>query len=276
MTENHAPNGQPEEGCVTRGRFTMVYSRFGDRDGIPLVICHGLAAEGAQFRDDAEWFAARGFFVLVPDLRGHGRSRAPSERADADFTIAELADDLVAMLDAENLLAVHWVGNSLGGILAYRLMEIAPERLASLVTFGTAQNLDVPKFLPVLSELAQIVAGRRLSAWVTACATSAVPAARQLIGTIIARMDRDAVMRTTRNLLAYDLRVPARAYRGPMLMLRGSADGAVNAALGPTLANMEGLTNFRLVEIAGAGHCANLDRPEAVREEIAAFLREQG
>ncbi len=262
----------PEARFVERDAFRIAYSVFGSRDARPLVICHGLAAEGGQFRADAEWLAAKGFRVLVPDLRGHGRSVSPKERHDDDFTIAEMAGDLVAMLDQENIAATHWVGNSLGGILAYAIIEAAPERLKSLITFGTAQTLKVPGYLPVLSEFAQRLAGPWLTAFVTARATSSVPEARRLIEMILRRIDRDAVMRVTRNLLDYDLRAPARAFGKPMLMLRGAKDRAVNAALGPSLANMQGLGNFEIREIAGAGHCANLDRPEAVRAEILAFL----
>ena len=263
----------PQVRSVQRGAYRIAYSVFGSPDAIPLVICHGLAAEGAQFRDDAEWFAARGFFVLVPDLRGHGRSVSPDRREDADFSIASLAGDLVAILDQEGIAETHWVGNSLGGILAYGIIRTAPERLASLVTFGTAQNLNVPRYLPALSELAQRLAGPGLSAWVTAQMTSSVPEARSLIQTILRRIDRDAVMRVTRNLLDYDLRAAARGFGKPMLMLRGDQDRAVNAALGPSLANMAGADSFRLVDIAGAGHCANLDRPQEVRSEILTFLR---
>ena len=263
----------PPPRFVTRGAFRIAYSAFGDPADTPLVICHGLAAEGEQFRDDAAFFAEHGFFVIVPDLRGHGQSISPDARRDSDFTIAELAGDLVAMLDAEGITATHWVGNSLGGILALKIIADTPERLLSLVTFGTAQTLDVPRWLPVLSDLAQRVAGKTLSAKATALMTSWHPPARRLIETILRRIDRDAVMRVTRNLVCYDLRAAARRYHGPMLMLRGDRDKAVNAALAPTLANMEGVDGFRLVEIAGAGHCANLDRPEAVRAEILGFLR---
>ena len=262
----------PQARYVQRGGYRIAYSVFGSPDATPLVICHGLAAEGAQFRADAEWFAQRGFFVLVPDLRGHGRSVSPDVRRNADFTIAELADDLVAMLDQQGVTETHWVGNSLGGILAYKIIETAPARLKSLVTFGTAQTLHVPSYLPALSEMAQRIAGPKLSAWVTAMMTSSVPEARRLIEVILRRIDRDAVMRVARNLIDYDLREPARAFGKPVLMLRASKDRAINGALGPSLANMRGCDTFEIREIEGAGHCANLDRPEAVRSEILTFI----
>lgn len=262
----------PPPRFVARGAYRIAYSVFGDPSGTPLVICHGLAAAGEQFRADAGYYARQGFFVLVPDLRGHGRSVSPDERKDADFSISELAGDIVAMMDAEGIGQAHWIGNSLGGILGLRIIADTPERLASLITFGTAQKLDVPALLPVLSEIGQIVGGRQLSAKVTAFATSSDPDARKLIEKILARIDRDAVLRTTRNLLRYDLRAAARQFGKPMLMLRGDGDRAVNAALGPTLDNMKGAGNFRLVEIERAGHCANLDQPDRVRSEIMAFL----
>jgi pimeloyl-ACP methyl ester carboxylesterase len=55
-------------------------------------------------------------------------------------------------------------------------------------------------------------------------------------------------------------------------MIRGALDKAVNRALGPTLAAMEVQPNFELLDLPDAGHCANLDRPEKMREIILEFL----
>ncbi len=52
----------------------IAYDDLGPRAGVPVVLCHGLAAAGVQLAADAGYFAALGLRVLVPDLRGHGRS----------------------------------------------------------------------------------------------------------------------------------------------------------------------------------------------------------
>ena len=56
--------------------------------------------------------------MLVPDIRGHGRSGAPAGLRAEDFSIPRLASDMIALLDDAGAAAVDWVGNSLGGIIA--------------------------------------------------------------------------------------------------------------------------------------------------------------
>ena len=106
---------------LTEDGVTIVHDDLGPRDGVPVVLCHGLAAAGAQLSADAEYFAGRGYRVLVPDLRGHGRSGKPAAMRVEDFSIARMAADMVAMLDQAGVGPVHWVGNSLGGWVAFEL-----------------------------------------------------------------------------------------------------------------------------------------------------------
>ncbi|MEO7221320.1 MAG: alpha/beta hydrolase, partial [Devosia sp.] len=115
----------------------LAYEEFGSGNtGTPLVLCHGIAVNGEQFHEDATWFAARGQRVLVPHLRGHGLSDSPVPVTRERFTIERLAADLVEMLDHAKAPKVHWVGNSLGGIVALDMLKAG--RFETLATFGTS------------------------------------------------------------------------------------------------------------------------------------------
>src|SRR5690606_23714166 len=114
---------------------------LGPPAGTPVVLCHGLGAAGEQLAEDARYFAGRGYRVLLPDLRGHGRSGTPVPPTRAAFTIPLMAADLLAMLDDAGVGPVHWVGNSLGGILALELLGAHAARFRTLATFGTAYRL---------------------------------------------------------------------------------------------------------------------------------------
>src|SRR3990170_6350155 len=94
----------------------LAYEEFGaGNGGTPLVLCHGIAGNGIQFHEDAEWFAARGHRVLVPHLRGHGLSDSPVPVSRETLTIERLAPDPVEKLDDARGGKVDWGGNSLGG-----------------------------------------------------------------------------------------------------------------------------------------------------------------
>ena len=123
----------------------LVYDDFGPRDGVPMVLCHGLTMTGAQFRDTAAAFAARGYRVLAPDLRGHGRSGVPGRVSRTTFSLERFEADALAMLADAGLERVHWVGNSLGGIVGLRLLPAG--RFLSLTTYGTAYCIGLHSVL---------------------------------------------------------------------------------------------------------------------------------
>lgn len=247
----------------------IVYDDLGA--GQPVVLCHGLAAAGEQLLADAEYFAGRGFRVLVPDLRGHGRSGKPAQLNRQSVSIGRLATDLLQMLDAAAVGPVHWVGNSLGGIAALWLLPEHEARFRTLATFGTSYRLSLPGFWARGLPLAHGLLGAKLIAGLTARTTTRNMEARPLIARLVGQFDPRVGAPLTENLARYDLIENALGAGLPILMLRGGRDGAVNAALGSTLAAMTGRPNFELVELAEGGHCANLDAREAWRLELVGF-----
>lgn len=256
----HAADGTP-----------IAYDDFGPRDGVPVVLVHGLCASARQFADDAAYFAARGFRVLTPDVRGHGRSGRPASLDPALYTIPILADDMLAVLDHAGVGPVHWVGNSLGGIVALDLIGRVPERFRTLATFGTAHRLNLPQLAATAIPLAYRLLGRSLAAGVTGWTTGHTPHARKVVAEMIAAFTPEAGEAIALNVRRYDLLPQALAHGGPLLLLRGDKDHAVNRALAGSLKALDGRANFRRVDLKGGGHCANLDRPDAFRAALETF-----
>jgi 3-oxoadipate enol-lactonase len=253
----------------------IVYDDLGPRDGTPVVLCHGLAAAGEQLADDAAFFAGQGFRVLVPDLRGHGRSGRPARLTPDAFSLPVMAGDLAAMLDHAAVGPVHWVGNSLGGILALEMLGSEAHRFRTLATFGTAYRLKLPRWGAHLLPLSHALLGGRTNAWLTARVTTRHLPARPLIEKLVARFDPIVGRCIAENLTDYDVIANATSCRIPILMLRGGRDLPVNAALGPTLGAMLQRQNFTLVDLPEGGHCANLDATDALRAALLRFWKGQ-
>jgi 3-oxoadipate enol-lactonase len=259
---------------ATSDGLAIAYGDFGPRHGQPVVLCHGLAANGRQFIADAEYFAGEGYRVLVPNLRGHGVSERPQTCATADFTIDRLADDMVAMLDDAGVDSVDWVGNSLGGIVALGMMGTATHRFRSFASFGTSYRLALPAFIPGIFPVIYGLFGKGIVSGATARATTDQLDGRRLVTEMLRDFDPFTGQAVARNVRRYDLIDRAVGFDRPILMIRGGRDRAVNAALGKTLKAMEGRPNFRRVDIPTAAHCANLDAPAAIRETLVDFWRE--
>ncbi len=260
---------------VSSDGVRLVYDDVGPADGPPVVLCHGLAAAAAQFADDAEFFAGRGHRVLVPDLRGHGRSASPQPMRAEAFAIPRLAADVTQMLDHAGVTGVHWVGNSLGGIVALAMLRQG--RFRTLATFGTLYAIGLPQLGGHhLVTAGRAVLGQNLLASLTARSTSRDPAARVLIEAILREARHDVTAMLAGVLTQYDLIAEAEAATLPILLLRGGRDMAVNAGLGRTLAAMQGRPRFTLVQLPEGGHCANLDARDAFRAELLRFWQRSG
>lgn len=259
-----------ERHFISSDGLDLVYDDLGPPGSVPIVLCHGLAAAAAQFSDDAAFLADFGYRVLVPDLRGHGRSASPAPLTPTALGIDQLAADMTAMLDHAGADTVHWVGNSLGGIVALAMLK--QERLRTLATFGTSYAIDLPRLGGHhLVTAARGLLGAKLLARLTAQTTSEDPDARVLIESILKETRYDVVAMLAGVLTRYDLIAAAQAASLPILMLRGGKDRAVNAGLGRSLNAMRDKPNFTLVELPDGGHCANLDARESFRTALLEF-----
>ncbi len=107
---------------LTDGRILAFRSRG---EGSPLVLLHGWAMSSAVFSEIAELLAAD-FRVLMPDLRGHGRSEQGEGCALDDFA-GDLAEWLTSLEEPADLF-----GWSFGGQVALRLQQMRPEGVKRL------------------------------------------------------------------------------------------------------------------------------------------------
>jgi len=101
-------------------------------DGEPLLLVHGFMGIGANWRHvfptDPE-----GFRLVVPDLRGHGRSTNPS----GTFTFRQAALDLFALVDELRIDRFKAIGLSGGGIALLHMATLQPARVQSMVLVST-------------------------------------------------------------------------------------------------------------------------------------------
>jgi pimeloyl-ACP methyl ester carboxylesterase len=105
--------------------------------GEPLLLAMGTAASLGMWMPVETALADR-FDVVSFDYRGIG----DSERGDGPITAATLAEDARALLDALSIPRAHVLGWSLGSVVAQELALADPERVASLVLYGTWTRAD--------------------------------------------------------------------------------------------------------------------------------------
>src|SRR5262249_30152570 len=105
--------------------------------GPPLLLVHGLMGTGDMFETVLDRFAAT-HRVIVPDLRGHGRSRP----LPPPYTARQLAEDLAGLLQQLGIASTAVLGYSQGGAIAQQLALDWPQHCGRLVLACTyAHNM---------------------------------------------------------------------------------------------------------------------------------------
>jgi 3-oxoadipate enol-lactonase len=265
-------NGATDKSLTMPDGARIAYRDFGSAGASPpIMLVHGLGASGLQFAADAAYFAGLGFRVIVPDIRGHGDSGAPEHATPGAFAVETLAADLIAVLDDAGVERVHWVGNSLGGIVGLSLLASAPQRFSSFAMFGTAPSLSLPRATAAAIPLLYKLLGRRRLAQVTALTTTHDAEGRRVIARMLEAFDPEVGRAIARHVQSYDLGAAALAHAGPMLVLRCGRDHAVNRALAPWLQRLAARTNISFAELPEGGHCANLDATTGWRSALVKF-----
>lgn len=252
------------------GEVEIYYETFGDPGDPALVLVNGLGSQCINY--DTAWcglFAAEGYRVIRFDNRDVGLS---SKLEGVDYSVKDMATDVLAVLDAEGIDRAHVMGLSMGGMIVQRLAIDHPDRLLTMTSVmsrtgepgfgdGTPEALAVLTAPParsreeyIDSHVAAIAVYGSKPDWIDDDETRARAAAAYDrcfcpagIGRQIAAVMRDGSRDEA-----------LRSVTVPTLVMHGSRDTLIDPSGGRHTAEV--IPNARYVEIEGMGH----DYPRAV------------
>lgn len=101
--------------------------------GDPLVLLHGYLVNGEMWKPFIEEFK-RHFRLIIPDLRGHGRSNNPNPTEI--YSTRQAAKDIIALLDYLDVFKFKAIGASLGALILLHISTQQPERVEAQVLIG--------------------------------------------------------------------------------------------------------------------------------------------
>ena len=115
------------------GDYKFYYNAFGEKSNPPLLLLHAFTLDQRMWEADAEYFS-KDFYVITPDLKGHGKSDAPQ----SGYTRDERVEDVLKFIDILGLDKIHIAGLSYGGTTALGIALKYPKRLKTLILIGTS------------------------------------------------------------------------------------------------------------------------------------------
>ncbi|MFJ1785784.1 alpha/beta fold hydrolase [Streptomyces anulatus] len=242
-----------------------------DRPGIALT--HGAGADHRMFDPQIPALVGAGYRTLRWDVRYHGASVSGTGR----FRTVYAARDLAALLDAAGMpRPVVLLGQSMGGNIAQEYLRRRPDEVAALVVIGSTSNtLPITRAerrgLAFSRAFMRLMPYRRLTRSM-ARASAEDPGARTYLRETFLANGRRSFLTTWDGMTrAID---PSPDYRveKPELLLCGEHDGTGNIRSAmERWSERDPHSEFHV--IPGAGHVANLDRPDEVNRLTVAFLK---
>lgn len=272
------------------GDGSMEKGAADERGRLPVVCLHGLTRNARDFDELAAAIAATGRRVLVPEMRGRGRSAyAP----DSDsYALPVYISDLKALLAQEEIERFIPIGTSMGGLMIMGLAATEADRIAGAVFNDVGPVVDAEGLEKIKGYVGQ---GRNFPTWVHAARALAdqhgdtyprynledwlVMAKRIMVVGSSGRIVFDYDMKIAEPIMADDstaapvnLWPMVQALAGkPVVVVRGALSNILSEATFSEMGRM--LPGSRSVTIADTGHAPTLDEPDA-REAIMAMLAE--
>jgi 3-oxoadipate enol-lactonase len=254
------------------GRFA--WEAAGDLASPTLVLLHGIGGAARAWRGQLAFFADR-YRTLAWDMPGYGGSTPL-----LDVSIEALADALRDFLQQIDATKPILVGHSIGGMIVQQLLAKNPHFATAVVlaqtspAFGKADGDWQKSFID--ARLGPLDRGATMASLAPTLVRELIGDGPDAGGLELARACMAAVPEATYRammlaLLGFDQRSALKDIAVPTLVLSGSKD---NNAPAPMMAKMASyIPSATYVEIEGAGHLLNLERPGAFNAALDRFLQ---
>jgi 3-oxoadipate enol-lactonase len=243
--------------------------------GAPVLLIMGLGWASNMWHRTRPILAAR-FRTMAFDNRGAGRSDVPP----GPYSIATMASDAAAVLDAAGVESAHLLGASMGGMIAQEFGLQYPNRVRSLILGCTAPG--GPHAIQAEPEAVQLLFRREENP--KDKAEAAVPFIYDA-STPRERIDQDLAVLSEwyptpegftaqlQGILAWEAYSRLSQIRAPALVIHGVNDRLVPAANADLIAGR--IPGAQLVKLANASHIFMTDQPAVAHQVILEFLSTQ-
>ena len=238
-------------------------------DGPTIVFSHGLLMDHSMFEPQVTALRDR-YRCITWDQRGHGATES-----GGDFTYWDSARDLITLLDLCEIESAFLAGMSQGGFVQMRLALTAPERVAGLVFIDSQAGPEDPDKVEMYGAFAQSWAedgpNEGLAQMVAEIILGPGPDHRPWIAKWMEREPKSILEPYAALIEREDLHDRLGEITAPAVVIHGDQDVAID--LGKAQRLCDGMPNCEGMHvIVGAGHAANMGRPEEVNEIIASFV----
>jgi 3-oxoadipate enol-lactonase len=241
----------------------LAIERYGQEGAPPLILGGSLGTPHEMWEPQRAALAER-FDVIAYDTRGHGRSPVPP----GPYSIAELGQDVAALMDGLGLERASFCGLSIGGMVGQWLAVNAPERIDRLILICTTARVTTGEVYRERARAvreagsAEVVADAVIERWFTPGFAHAHADVVVRHRAMIAATPAEGYAACAEAVAGHDERAGLRDVRTPTLVMAGAQDAAIAPEQARALADTIPGARFELLD--PAAHLASVERIEAV------------
>ncbi|MET0764888.1 MAG: 3-oxoadipate enol-lactonase [Blastococcus sp.] len=239
--------------------------------GAPVLVLGPSLGTALGLFDAQVEDLADGHRVIRYDLRGHGGSPV----VPGPCTVADLAQDVVHLLDDLGIDRFSYAGVSLGGAIGLQLAVTVPDRVERLIVMASAARFpDPPSWKEradrVRAEGTEFLVPSRIGAWVTPAFADTRPEETERLLAMLRGTPREGYAACCETLESFDVRDRLSGITAPTLVIAGADDPATSPDVVRAIA--DGIPGARFVVVPQAAHLVSAEQPDAVNAEIGQFL----
>ena len=240
-------------------------------DSAPCLVFSNSLATSLSMWDEQATALQDSFRVLRYDQRGHGSTDAPAGRYAYDTLLA----DALGLLDALSIKKAHFAGLSMGGATALGLAERHPDRFDRIIVCDSPCQ-STPQSSQQWEERILVAKDKGMAAlveptiarWFPSEIVAKNPSYLDKVRAMIRATPVNGFIGCAAALADHDYASAVAAVKCPVLFLVGEKD-----APAPAMRKLnEKLPGSRYVELPGAGHISNMDRPAEFSRAVLDFL----
>ena len=234
---------------------------------VPVIFVPSLGGTDRQWQAQADHLHGRHRVILV-ELRGHGKSDAPS---NGDYSLEAMANDIHAIVETLSLKRVVLVGHSMGGGVALAYAAEHPDRVAGLLL---VDPIDDPHLHPGMTKAfidrlqSENYESEIVGRWNTIL-EGAKPKVKKIVLADLLSTPRETILGSMREMENFDASAAVAKYPGPMVSVVTRFNNVASA--------LHKISNHvRAIQVDNTSHWLQMDAPAEFNRIMDDFLLRTG
>ncbi len=245
------------------------YQTFGDSAKPALIFSNSLGTNFSMWQAQIDFFKSD-FYVICYDTRGHGQSSAPQ----GPYTLEQLGQDVIGLLDHLSIETASFCGISMGGITGQWLAIHHPDRFKHVIVCNTAAKIGqeiawLERAKTVRQQGLQPIADTAAPRWFTEPFIQNNPNVVQQLSQSLAQGSAEGYASCCEALAKADLRDQLKTIGIPVLVIAGQKDPVTTVADGQFMQSH--IQNSQLFEIE-ASHISNIEQAKTFNQAVLKFV----